>query len=650
MPIVDQGTNLFRVGLSFFLVYVLWPVSLFKVSGQDWIERFFARFLRMVFLTIILGYVLVAVKLYELLSLFGILFALTVIHHLPAENRWQTLKEHISKSYLWFFDVLDGRVHPLKTMHTRLQQRATGLFPAVRGRWAGLGRIVEMGLFVAVFAAATIFRYIDPLRHAAPAMSDSYVTLAWMKYIDEKILFHDGIYPQGFHIYLSVLHKFAGNDALYTLKYAGPLNGVLMTLGVYLFVRRLSGRVVPGIVAAFMVGVMGQFLPLGWDRQAATNSQEFALVFLLPAWHYTARYLDTGRREHLWSAAAAFAVIGLVHSLVLAFLWAGLGCLLLAHFIMKFRTGLASLRKVLLAGGLAGIVAALPVPLGFLLGKSFNSSSAEFLTSSLQAGMPPLTFFDWMGLSGFVLFFIDIVLWKRKKPNLEPALFALLLGSASFLMYLFLGPLTRNAVLVTRIGLLWSLAAAVGCGLLIGVILKLLPGRIAGLESVVCLGLLIGAVLYFHPEYPRPYRVQYDSSVNQYLRISHQYTSTAWMMVSEEGYPLALGEGWHYQLGEFLKDYNPARKTLARMVNGQPEELQVNDIFIFAEKKLYPGDMDAQKQESFLQDYAELANWVKIYMANHTDMTVYYSDPDITVYHIHHPQTEQEKQEEIWGA
>lgn len=653
MSIMDQGINFFRFFLSFLLVYVIWPVLLFKVTGEDWIERFLARFSRMVLLVIILGYFLVVVKLYELLSLFWVLVTLTVLLNLPAEKRWQMLKKSISNFYLWLFDVLDGRVNPLKIAGTRLRERFGRLLEMGSKLVPGKRQAFEIVLIGAVFITSGVVRFIEPFQHAAPAMSDSYVTLAWMKYIEHRILFQDGIYPQGFHIYLSVLHKFAGNDALYTLKYAGPLSGFLMVLGVYLFVSRLTGRALPGMTAAFMIGVMGQFLPLGWERQAATNSQEFALAFLLPAWHFAYRFLDTGKREHLWSAAVAFSIIGLVHSLVFAFLCVGLVFLFFAHLLIRMLAGVAGLWKLLFAVSLAGIIAALPIPLGFLLGKTFNKSSADFLMAKLQTNIPPVTFFDWMGIAGFILFLIYNVGWNRRKTELVKTLFAVFLGVASLLMYLLLGQITSNAVFVTRMGLLWSLMAAVGCGLFCWVILKLLPHRMIQLEPIVYLGFIISTVLYFQPGISQPYRMQYDSTVNQYLRISNQYTNTSWLMVSEtEGYDLSLGHGWHYQLRDFLKDFDPAREILARLTNGQQEVLQNEDIFIFAEKKVYPVNIAEMKEELVQRskDYTGLENWVRAYLANHQDMTVYYDDPDITVYHIHHPKTDKEKQREIWGS
>ena len=649
MPILDQGINLLRFTFSFFLVFVLWPKLMFSRIGEDWVERFFTGYIKMVALTIVLVYLLVIIKLYEIISLFWIMMAIAVFLRLPVGKRVEVIRKSAASVTYWVFDLLDGRVHPFWALQTQLRAKSVQMVASVRSLVIN-ERILEKIMLAVVLLAAGYMRFMEPLQHAAPLMSDSSVTLAWMKYIEQRILFHDGIYPQGFHIYLSLLHKFSGADALYSLKYTGPLNGVLTTLGIYLFVAKLSGRVVPGIVAAFVFGVMGQYLPIDWERQAASNAQEFALVFLLPAWHYLLRYLETNRRDYLWTAMAAFAIIGFVHSLVLAFVWGGLGCLVIALVLFQSRENKALISKLLLFSGLAGVVAALPLPLGLLTGKSLNSSATEFLTAQIQTVLvPAVTLLDKLGLAGLALFTLYTVWKQRTQPALTQATFIFFTGIVSFLMYMYLGTLTHNSVLTNRMGIFWSMLLPVGCGLGWSVFLKLLTDRVFQIEAVLCVALLVGVVAYVRPDYSQTYRMLYDSTVNQYLRIAGEYTATEWMMVSEpEGYALVLGRAWHMQLRDFWQQYDPASKILVSKENG---ELKMKDIFIFSEKKVYPVDFDSMKEELALRqkDYAELAQWVEIYKENHGDMTVYYDDPDITVYQIHHPETDPEKNEQIWG-
>ena len=652
MPILDQGINLLRFVLTFVFVFVIWPNLMFRLTGEDWVERFFSGFIRMVALTIVLVYLLVIIKLYELLTVFFSLVAITVFLRLVAGKPAGSIHESVFNFILWIYDFLDGRVYSFSLLQARMRAMPAQMASAARNIVVN-GRIVDEILLAAVLLAAAYMRFMTPLLHAAPLMSDSTVSLAWIKYIEQQTLFRDGIYPQGFILFMSGLHKFSKIDVLYILKYSGPLSGVLTTLSVYLFVRKLSGRAVPAIVAAFVLGVMGQFLTLEWDRQIASNSQEFALIFLLPAWYYILEYLETNRRDHFWMAMAAFAVIGFVHSLVLVFVWVGLGCLIFVHLLFHFSEGIGKPLKVLLACAVVGLISVLPLAIGLLFGRPFYSASAEFLTSMAQTALPDISNLDWLSCAGLVLFMLYTVLRQRTKQTLLRATFILVTGSASFLMYLYLGFLTHNAVLAARMGILWAMLATVGCGLGMGVILKLLPNRIFWMESVICFGFLIGTVVYVRPDYPQTYRMQYDSSVNQYLRISREYTATEWMMVSEaEGYALVLGRAWHMQLRVFLQQYNPTSKTLVSNING---ELKTKDVFIFSEKKPYPVNVESLKTEialrekNYVEDYVQLAQWIDVYKENHQNLTVYYDDPDITVYQIHYVKTAKERNEQIWG-
>ena len=477
-----------------------------------------------------------------------------------------------------------------------------------------------------------------------------------MKYIDERMLFHDGIYPQGFHIYLSILHKFAACDALYILKYTGPLNGVLTTLGIYLLVVKLTGRKLPGILGAFVFGVLGGNLPLGWDRQSATNSQEFAMVFLLPAWYYAIAFLQTRNKQYLWTAAAAITVIGLVHTLILAYLWVGLVCLITAYLLLNFRQTFRSAVYLIAAGIVAGFIAALPMPIALLFGKKFHTESLAFLTRTMQTGIPILTLIDKLALVGFGLFLL-ISVWKRKTgSNLEVSLFIFFLGILSFLMYSLMGPLTGNVVLVTRLGILWSLLASVGIGIGTEALLRMIPGKQNTLRlsvfSVISLFLMVWAVTYFKPSPAQSYKMQYDAEVNQYLRISKEYNPSQWTMVSTiDGYDLVLGKGWSILLGDFLNWYNPQRSKLVRSVDGKEEILDVPDIFIFIQKKLFIVNM--KEMEPILaqrvKDYAALEQWVANYRASHDNLSIYYQDDYIVIYQIHQPKSKADSFQEIWG-
>ena len=706
MAISSQLTSLTRWAVAFIVIYMVLPIYIVPVSGDTILERFFSRYVRMVALTIVLGYILVALKLYELLSLVFVFLVIIVLLKIPAKYRKYALREIGASFALWIYDVLDGLIHPYQLFRQWLIQRFLKVKTEIV-KFTNLTNSLQAVLLIAVLAYSAYLRFYDALHHAAPAMSDAYVTLAWMKYIDGRMLFHDGIYPQGFHIYLSILHKFAACDALFILKYTGPLNGVLTTLGLYLFVSKITGRKLPGVISALVFGVFGGILPLEWHRQGSTNSQEFAIVFLFPAWYYAVSFLKTRNKEYLWTAAAAFAVIGFVHTLILAYLCLGLACIVSAYLLLDFRKTLRSVGQLFVTGIFAGVVAALPVPIALLFGKTFHNSSIEYLAQQVQSNIqviPIITFIDKIALLGLVLFFL-ITLWKRKSGyDQAESLFIFCLGVSAFFLYLLVGPISENALLIGRLGILWSLLAACGVGLGLEAVFRMIWVKSntlkLSLSAIVSIFLITGAIVYFKPaptqqlihnspkslsqgvvsffrpystqlssdntpksiiqgaiEYFRPvpakpYKMQYDAEVDQYLRISEEFPNSTWTFVSvgDEGYDLVLGKGLNINAKDFLI-YDPQNSKLVKMVDGKLSILADENLFILIQKKLFLVDQPemvpilAQREK----DYAELEQWVAKYKESHDNLSVYYQDDNIVIYHIHQPKSKADSFQEIWG-
>ncbi len=669
----NQVVNLARYGFAFLLLFVLGPRVLFKERREDRLAGFLSGYVKMVCLIIAIGYILVFLKLYELLSLVTVLALVYIYNIYLRVGGIKSLKEAGSRIILSVYDFLDGRVQPGQRLTEWGRQKIQDLKGLIYTTFSSLGSAGSTFLLAAVMIYAAYLRFYDAVLHAAPAMSDAYVTLAWMKYIARRTLFHDGIYPQGFHIYLATLHKFAANDPLYVLKYTGPLNGVLTTLGLYFVISRFTGRATPGIISAFVYGVLVDPLHLEWARQVSTNSQEFALVFLLPAWYFAHRYLKSGEKADYWSAAACFLVIGWVHTIVFIFLGLGLVCLIFACLTINFRSSVRPAGHLCLAGGAAGVLAGLPAGLGLLIGRQFHGASVDFLTLRVKVPFPPVNYLDQVALGGIGLFFFSCLLSKKTRKDLVTAVFILLLGLSAFAIYAALGPITGNAILATRMSLLWGLVAPAGIGLGWSALTRFgpeqegfKPGQ-AGLEpgqegkktveTLLCLVVVAFTAVYFQPAPAKPYKMQYDSMVEQYLRISSDFLPTEWMIVSaEEGYALALGKGYHLMLGDFLSGYDPMSRRLARVVDGREEVLSTPDTFIFKEKRLF--QVTEKSIEPIMkpilqrraEEYRKLDQWVEKYRAGHDNLSIYYEDSNIQVIRIHQPRTREKIFRDIWGS
>jgi len=170
------------------------------------------------------------------------------------------------------YDVLEGRGSLGKVISSFGISRIR-LINAERPKDVDTWEWLAAGTAMATFFGASYLRFYDAIKNAGIALSDAYVTLAWTKYIEARQLFHDGLYPQGFVIVLSVIRKVASIDPLLVLKFIGPLNAVLIVVGLYYFASRSTRSPVAGLVAAFVYGVLPNTLPIEYQRQASTNSQ-----------------------------------------------------------------------------------------------------------------------------------------------------------------------------------------------------------------------------------------------------------------------------------------------------------------------------------------------------------------------------------------
>ncbi len=634
-----QLPQLVRFGLSFVLLFIAWPALIWRDDGPT-LDCFWRRLVWMLATCIALIYVLAATKLYELIAFTGVLLLITTHRLWFGPKRAENFHRAQTDFAVRFYGFLDAPPHPTEHVRRRLERLAQTWQRFAANCGTDRTRLAKMVLLGVILGYSAYLRYYDAVVHAAPAMSDAYVTLAWAKYINRRVLFHDGIYPQGFHIYLSVLHKIAGQDPFFTLKYAGPFNGVLTALGLYWVASRLGESPTCGLLAAFLYGALGRWLPLEWQRQASTNSQEFAMVFLLPVLYMAHQYLQHGKRRDWWAAVSGALVMGWVHALIYGFSLLGMIVLGLAHLGANWRQAWKRLVSLALGIGATGLLSLLPVALGLLLGRGFHGASAEYMTAKLTVAAPVIYPLEWAALLGFALYLAVALIRRRELGNTE--LFLVGLGALTFAVYRSLGPLTGNAVLATRTNIFWALLATIGCDLGWSSLVSLWPaGRNGPRLSLVCsLLLLVGLLTLYHPAPANPYKLQYDSAVEQVLLISQRFLPTEWMLVSaEEGYALALGKGYHLMLGDFLAWYDPTREQLITDhagVGGDP--LTTPDIFILGEKRLFVVEM--QEMKAILarrkQEYRALEQWIQEYRAYHNNLSIFYEDDDIVVYRIHH--------------
>jgi len=650
LPIVDQMENIIRVIVSFSVLFLLLPVLIFREKGGG-IEGFFSRYIKMVFLIIVMGYILAATKLFEFMSILLVLILFILINRYRERKKMESEKSDVAVEasdkppfFTYFFQAFDGEGWSRdwvrsKRKEIRIQIKET-ISHFVKSPYSLI-------LFAVVCGAAYL-RFYDPFTHAAPGYSDAPNNIGWIKYTTMSILFHDGIYPLGNHILIATWWKFAGDDVLYIFKYSGALNGVLTSLGIYLFLSKLTGRKTAGIVGAFVFGILCYRLPMEWGRQAATLPQEFAMVFLGPTWYFTIRYLQSRDKRFLWTAAAAFSVIGLSHTLIYGLMVVGVVLIVLIYLLFGPRKNFRTNVHLMLAGLASGVISVIPMLYGFMIGKTFHSTTAEFLTSTAVAEIPTLNHIDQTVLLGIAAMFLLIILNLIKKERLEPTFFVVVLSIFSYIVYMYLGWWTGNGVIISRSGILWAYVTCLAIGFGWHAIVRILSVIIRPkLEILLCVVVLAAATNYYQPTPATPYKMISDKMINQYLNISHNHVPTTWMMVSnEEGYWLSLYVAWHTHLWDFM-EYSPRTKIIAKdNPDGTKEYMRNEDIFIFFEKKVFNPiteertiDLNFINKKKEIQNrvtnFALMADWIDTFRRYHDNIKVTYEDEDLIIYHIH---------------
>ena len=638
--LTNQLYHLAHFGLAFYLLFFLFPKILFQQDKSDKLSNFFANFTKMIALTIGFGYVLLILKLYEA-------FALIIIFGVLLYLRWSIFKPE-QKPFTWIaytLDFFDGhlRLWPGRTRDQNVQF----------GRWLihralpRLASLIKNNLAILlILAIAAYIRFPDALLNPAPNMSDGYVTLAWMKYVDERILFHDGIYPQGLYFYLTFLEKFSFLNPLYILKYAGPLNAMLIVLGMYFGVSRMLEDKTVGLVAALLFGVLGQvFLGDDWSRQAATNSQEFGFIFITPGFYFLLAYLKSGKKSDLWAGLASVCVVGLVHPVAYVLMVMAGGAVVIAS-IFNWKKNRRTFH-ILGIGVVSGITTLLPIGIGLLYRIPFNSSGATYATSTvaMHVPFPALRSWDIVGVLAILAIFAFALLQWRKKTSMVAWFSVAWLGLSTFFLYYAGGPITHNLVLISRTLDLWAIVATLSIAtafhaLVITFNEAPLSARVSGTLTLI---MVAGSVAYSRPTPIYPYKMQWESDLEAYLEIYNTNKHQTYLIVApDQNYSLVLGSGYLLDTNVFLQMFNPAATPLTLYGTRRVDSNIPPDVYIYDEKQIYEVDksnsvypIEAPIYKAEIQDMKKLRLWLNAFTARHPGaLQVFYEDAHLKVYHV----------------
>ncbi|MCY0892179.1 MAG: hypothetical protein OWR52_01535, partial [Acidibacillus sp.] len=620
----NQLYHLFHYILAFAILFLWLPKYLFIAVDGDHRDQLIANMMRMVFFSMITTYLLLVIHLYEVMSFLGVIIL------------WNYLRNfRLSKDVVRTPGVFIALLYDLIDSPQIITNYLSELRPTIHHlrmkktppSWLQNFQLYSVWL---TFIIVIYIHFYAAVTVAAPPLSDSYVDLAWIQYINQRILFHDGIYPQGFYIFMDLLFKFSFINTLYVVKYTGGLDAILLMYGLYFIITSWTHRRLGALIAVIIYGILGHALLLDdYVRLATSESQEFGVVFVLPSIYFLHRYISRKQDVDLWTAFAGMCITGLVNPV--SYLFEAVGCIAVAFafIILDYRATKKELFKTLFAGVASIVVTLAPLGTGLLLGHPINQASTTFIDMGVHhITFPQLSIWDAVTLCSLVILLFTLISTRRNERS-TPILSVALLGIFIFLIYYFGASVSKSEVIAVRAIDLWAYTEALVIGMTIQTIFSLL-GEQSKLNIRIETGIMFLLIIVIPIVYPirpiLPYRMQWNQSVEEYLSINQHYKYVGYMIVSEDyqDYDLVLGDGYFMPMKQFLHMYNPTAPTLTQYGSTRVDRNISPHVFLFYPTNIikvnhnnanYPLLKGTYTQET--NQRIQLKRWLALYRSTH---------------------------------
>lgn len=653
---VSIGNHLLQLvhfGIAMFFLYFLLPRLAFPQTNLGLAEDSIAHALRGVCLLIIMGYSLILLKLFETPMILTIFLISGLRRSLLSSNE-QKREGSAQKVTTLFYDWIDGLFFVLGFLKNSCVQLNKSLYNQY-SLWKK--DICTILLLIIIISVSFGIRFYDVYYHAAPTMSDSYVTLSWLKNAQDQQLFVDGIYPQGYYILLNYFAKFSAIDPLYVLRYSGPISNTLIIYCSYFLIARLSGERQAGIVASIIPGVFGFILSGEWERQTTSLSQEYSYLLVLPTLYFYCQWVKTQKETYYRTALAGACAVGLVHVIGYVYLCLGVGCLVLTDLSLSKKAAFLRFKRLCTAFMISAAASVTPAIIGLFMGKSFHANSLNFTFEVALVERPPIQTLDFVAL-GLAVFLILSSKFGGKDQRVSERCIGLL-GIIMFFIYEYLAWLTQKEVIASRAPSLWALTLPLVLGMGASVFFRFLRRLKLNVFIPILTTALIFCLTWFYlvvPIDPSRFKMESDAGVEQYLSINQNFLPRNWMIIYSfrEANNMIRGKGYHMYIGPelgnvktsnyFLGRFDPQKPAFTQYGSNKPDSNLPKDVFIFYEKKIFRNillendpDPKVGRQAEYThreQDMKELKAWLDKYQAVNGELSVYYDSDELTVYHF----------------
>ncbi|MDF2606146.1 MAG: hypothetical protein K0S34_336 [Bacillales bacterium] len=556
--------------LLYFLLFYFIPTSVLDDGkNKNWKDKYFISLIHSHVFIIIVVHLLVAIKLYETLSLLFVIIVTCTL--LFIKGRSSKTSSSIKKLLFSLIQATDEN-KGLRKLHNirfadfiiRLNKTKSLLFNKLKEN--GLSII----LVVVLMILATVIRFKHSITHSYFGASDPYVHLKWAKLLGQNEIYVDGVYPYGFEAIISALHVTFQLDPYIILRFLGPFSGVLIAFSIYFVLRKHRPADYSIAIFALIIYFISSYQFSFIWRQYSSLSMEYGAIFILPGICYFLEYVREVSNKSLIVSIECFLLTILIHP------YAAI-CLFISYLVLfviaakKFR--IIHILKMLFMFAIASIIGILPLAIGLFGGVEFHGESINFVKESVGT-ISEHTSLSASSLGGnnthiivflIVLFFL-LIYMKRLNTLFAYPLIAIVL----FIFYRadVLG--IPAIMLPYRIEVVLVLITTISIALVITILQSKVYKTLTILSFVT-----ISYITLPSFELPKGNQQQYDEAVEAYLKIKNEFPIAEWTIVSTvEEYPLVIDYGWHYNLTDMLSN----------ITNGKEMKFTSKEIFFYVEK------------------------------------------------------------------
>lgn len=656
-----------KVITVFILVYIFIPSQIQRFNNEDtFLDRVIISLIHSSIITILIVHSLAFVRLYETFSLlFGYFVTYGIYLWIKGGSPTAVVDAMGMKFVVSLLDMSEGRLG----LKGELALQLNKWFSQGRSEAILLTRNAFLNPFagilpLVVLAAAAYIRFRHSIVHAYLGASDSYVILAWTKYLGFNQIYRDGIYPYGHEAVLSAINKLFLIDPHFIIRFMGPLAGFLIVLTVYYVALKSFKNPHVALLAAFIYGVITDSgFYNGVSRQISALPMEYSSIFLLPGLYFFNLYLKKNAGRYLLLASECLALTLLIHPYITVFLAAGYTVIFLVYFYQAANFRLIS--RIAAFFSISILIGNTPLIIGWLSGIPFHGSlgyvksSAKISIETQNTSIVTTAFSESNWFLLIMLVCISIVLFTcivliMRKGNKECLPEHLIFTIMSLLFYImFKADLLGLPVLMdpARTGIYLSLIGSLvyAGSLSFFDIFSNSKRLLYGIKSAVCVGVFIVVFSFTSISIPQGGQMEYDEAVDGYLKIKSTFPLLNWTIISPvEQYQQCMGYGWHYELWEFVH-------MLDKKPEGEKLVFSTDYVFLFTEKIPLGSDREVNEYDlkSTLPEgsgnmtsfyYRTLENriniearayfWAEEYMKTHNNMQVFLENENVKIYLI----------------